>query len=188
MKFGIRVSFSPAFFVFWGAMLALEPNKVTACIAGAMALHEAGHAAALLRLGSRIRELRFGAGGVEMVCAAELSSYRADAAVSLAGPLISLVSGGLALWVGGRLFGGVSLLLGLFNLLPVRGLDGGRALYSLLCPRCLPERAEAVTRGVSLPITVGLWMLAVWIMLATKGNFSLFAVSIMLFATSAFER
>ena len=43
---------------------------------------------------------------------------------------------------GGALFAGINLVLAAFNLLPVSGLDGGRALHCALCALCGPEAAE----------------------------------------------
>ena len=80
-----------------------------------------------------------------------------------------------------------NLLLGILNLLPVCGLDGGEALYSLLCRRISAESAQKTVRILSFIFILPLWMLAVWIMLMTGGNFSLFLVSAVPFVSVAFR-
>ena len=188
MKQKTKITFSPAFFVCWGCAVLLEPNVWLGCIAGAMAWHEAGHLLLIYATGGGINGLRFRAAGLEIVRAAGLRSYLADAAVSLAGPIFSII-GALSLALSGhwRFFGAASLMLGLLNLLPIRGLDGGEGLFALLCLPLGPERAGRILRGLSLIFAVLLWMLAVWIMLVTGGNFSLFVLSVFLFVSVAFD-
>lgn len=105
-------------------------------------VHEFGHAAAALALGSRQVRVRvwpvFGRADVETF------PDRRLAWVALSGPALNLLLAA-ALLAGGARFGlhlrhaplldfllTVNLLMGLGNLLPVPGLDGGRALAAIL--------------------------------------------------------
>ena len=182
-----KLTFSPGFFIFWTAMILLEPCVWLGYIAGAMALHEAGHLIAIAAVGGGIRRVRFCASGIEIERSRPLGSYPADAAVSRAGPTLSLIgAAGLILSpTGARFFGAASLMLGTVNLLPIRHLDGGEALYALLCLKN-QDRAQQILRALSVIFSVMLWMAAVWIMLITGGNFSLFALSATLFLSSAY--
>ncbi len=183
-----KITFTPAFFVCWGGLILLEPSIWLGCVAAAMALHETGHLVAIALVGGGVREIRFRAAGMEILRAPGLHSYRADAAVSLAGPICSLI-GGTALFsgrTGVAFFGAASLLLGVLNSLPIRTLDGGEALFALLCARRSPESAVRMARVISFLFIIPLWMIAVWIMLITGGNFSLFVLSVCLFASTAF--
>ena len=183
-----KLTFSPGFFLFWSAMILLEPCVWLGYIAAAMALHEAGHLIAILLVGGGVLRVRFCAAGVEIERKRALGSYLTDAAVALSGPLTSFVgAAGLMLsGVEARFFGAASLMLGLVNILPIRTLDGGEAVYALLC-RWNEERAPRIADALSLVFCVMLWMLAVWIMLITGGNFSLFALSVLLFLSTAFR-
>jgi len=187
MKQKTKITFSPAFFVCWGCAVLLEPNVWLGCIAGTIAWHEAGHLIFIALAGGGIREVRFRAAGLEIMRAPGLRSYRADAAVSFAGPIFSFI-GALTLAMSGywRFFGAASLLLGSLNILPIRGLDGGEGLYALLCSLVSPECASKVMRVSSFVFVTALWMLAVWIMLVTGGNFTLFVLSVFLFVSVAF--
>ncbi|MEG2420785.1 MAG: site-2 protease family protein [Oscillospiraceae bacterium] len=94
-------------------------------------LHELGHCMVLSLLGGRVEALRITVIGAELkLDRTKPLSYPKEFAVALSGPLVSL----LAAWVSARLgcflFAGLSLALGVFNLLPVWVLDGGRALYA----------------------------------------------------------
>ncbi len=183
-----KITFTPAFFVCWGGLILFEPNVWIVCVAGAMAWHEAGHLVAIALVGGGVREIRFCAAGMEILRAPGLRSYRADAAVSLCGPICSLI-GALGLICPAtelRFFGAASLLLGVLNILPIRTLDGGEALFALLSALTSPESAIRTARIISFLFIIPLWMLAVWIMLMTGGNFSLFVLSVCLFASTAF--
>lgn len=183
-----KITFSPAFFLFWTAMLLLEPCVWLCYIAAAMALHEAGHLLCIMLVGGGVRRIRFCASGMEIERRQTLNSYPADIAVALSGPFFSFIgaTGLLFSSVEIRFFGAASLMLGLINLLPIRTLDGGEALFALIC-QWNEERASRISRALSILFSVLLWMLAVWIMLVTGGNFSLFALSVLLFLSSAFR-
>lgn len=182
-----KITISPGFFVFWTAMILLEPCVWLGYIAAAMALHEAGHLIAVAAAGGGIRRIRFCASGIEIERSRTLGAYTADAIVSLAGPIMSFIGGSGLLFTAteARFFGAASLMLGTVNALPIRHLDGGEALYALLCLKN-EERASQIMRALSLIFCVMLWMAAVWIMLVTGGNFSLFALSAVLFTSTAF--
>ena len=115
----------------------LIPLAVLSC-----ALHEAGHWLAIQAVGGEVTGLRLGIAGAAMELGRPLS-YGAEILCALAGPGVSLALS----WVGsilpgGALLAGINLVLAAFNLLPVSGLDGGRALHCALCALAGPEAAE----------------------------------------------
>ena len=115
----------------------LIPMAILSC-----ALHEAGHWLAIQAVGGEVTGLRLGMAGAEMVLGRPLS-YGREILCALAGPGVSLALAWLgSLWPGGALFAGINLVLAAFNLLPVSGLDGGRALHCTLCALAGPEAAE----------------------------------------------
>jgi len=92
-------------------------------------------------------------------------SYRGDAVSALAGPVFSIL---LALFAskGERMeLAGVSFLLGTVNLLPVLPLDGGRALYSLVCQYGTLEAAGKtlhISAAVTLSLLGGIFLTALF--------------------------
>lgn len=99
----------------------------------ACALHELGHWLAIRLLGGRITRLRLTAVGAELALdGARPLSYGRECIAALAGPAASLLTAELAARGGLFLLAGLSLGQGLFNLLPILPLDGGRALGLLL--------------------------------------------------------
>jgi stage IV sporulation protein FB len=98
----------------------------------ACALHECGHLVGIWLAGGRVRCLRLAAMGAEMGLDPTLPlSYGGELQATMAGPAVSLLAAAVGGCVGWYLFAGISLALGIFNLLPIRSLDGGRSLYFL---------------------------------------------------------
>ena len=114
-------------------------------ILGAAAIHELGHYAVLKAAGARVRGLRIGMPGAVMDVDRSGLSYGAELAAVLAGPGVNALCAALLLkldqnrWAAAA---GAHLVLCLFNLLPIRPLDGGRALELLLSWRWGPAVGE----------------------------------------------
>ena len=183
-----KITVSPLAPVCWAAASMMMPVGQLVSFAAALAVHEAGHIAAIKLCGAGITAVRVRPAGLELARDGSPTSYAADAAISLAGPAASILTGAACLATGGvlRLYGVLSMILGLFNALPVIGLDGGAALTAALACRLAPDTAGRIARAVSMTVTVILWVASVGIMLTTGGSFTLFAVSCLLFASQAF--
>lgn len=126
---------TPGFWLSAAAIWALEPGLLLPA-ALAAGCHELGHCAALALLGGGPGKLRLCALGAELTPRRPLS-YASQLPAALAGPAVSLLAAILAARWGFFLFAGLSLALGLFNLLPIPPLDGGMILQSL-CALALP--------------------------------------------------
>ena len=135
-----------------GTLLLVASLRLLFWAAVAAAVHELGHVAAVKALGGRVASLRLtGVGAVIRPQRPRLFSYWEECLVALAGPAASfLLALGAAAW--GRHFGGgdayllagVSLAFGVFNLLPVGPLDGGRILRALTNRWAGPDAGEKV--------------------------------------------
>lgn len=158
---------APSFWLLLALVWAVEPAILLPCLLAA-SCHELGHCAALKLAGSGVAQLRLSGLGAELVPKRALS-YAAELPTALAGPGVSLLCAFLAARWGFYLFAGLSLALGLFNLLPIHPLDGGRALHSL-CALILPALwAQRVPRWLGV-VTAGLLLgLAVRVFLRLGG-------------------
>ena len=166
-----------------GGKEALDVEEVLT-VAVAALLHELGHAAAAWGWGVPIRSLKLDLFGARMELGG-LIGYTAELAVAAGGPLVSLLCFALAWPLGGYgegsyLFAVSSLGLGMLNLFPVRGLDGGRMLaciLSLLFGDRVAETVLRITTGLALG---GLWLLSVYALLRAGETLSLVAFSLCL--------
>lgn len=143
-----RLSITPGFWLLLAAIWFLDPGILLPALLAATC-HELGHCAALRATGTGVRSLRLSALGAELAPGRALP-YALELPVALAGPCVSLLCALLAARWGRFLFAGLSLALGLFNLLPILPLDGGRAV-GCLCALLLPpplDRAVAPWLGV----------------------------------------
>lgn len=150
------LSVHPSLILWLSLLFYIRPGLVLPFL-GAMAFHELGHILALVLMKKPPRRLTLTFAGARL----EMPplGYRQTIWAAAGGPVFSLLLGlllplapALSLY---------SLALGLFNLLPLSGLDGGRMLENFLLLR-LPERkAEGLFRGVSLTVAGCLCLLAV---------------------------
>lgn len=130
-------------------MLALESALPFALLAASALFHECGHLLALKIHGARPRRIDLLPMGALIVCP-EGMPYKTEFTVALAGPAFSFAAAA-ASGAAYLLFGGVyplyacliNALLAFFNLLPVKKLDGGKALCCLAAMRGADAESSA---------------------------------------------
>lgn len=148
-----RLDLTPGFPAFLAAVWYFDSCGIFWPFLAAMTVHELAHAAVLLLLGGRIESVRLSFAQVELRTG--LLSDRTELWSTAAGPGINLLCGWLfRRWM--PAFAAVSLLLALFNLLPVWPLDGGRLLRTLLRMRW---GAAGVNASQTLGLLFGLGLL-----------------------------
>ncbi len=164
----------------------------------AIGLHGLGHLCAARCCGIRLRRITLSATGLRWLTdTGGFPSYGKEALVALGGPLGNVLGnaflllllrlspaneGPVASLIAGTL--PISLFLALWNLMPIRGFDGGRLLGCLLLQhRCAfsPTTAERVLNLTSAACFFVLWLLAVYLLLRTGRAFSLFLFCVQLF-------
>jgi len=117
------------------------------------ALHELGHLAAMLSFGARPQRLCLAAAGLRIECPPGLTlSFAREIIIAFAGPAVSIALAALCHAVGWEDAALINLGFALFNLLPVRQLDGGRAVYYALCRRLHEPTAANISLAISLAV------------------------------------
>lgn len=148
---------------------ASTASLVIAGLVGALGLlasiviHELSHALVARRYGIPVTRIDLWVLGGVAHLARDAQTPRQEATIAVAGPLSSLMLGGVAAvgafvldGIAGATLGylaGINVLLGLFNLLPGAPLDGGRVLRAALWAR----RGDAQRAGMQAA-TAGRWV------------------------------
>lgn len=162
-----RLRISPGFCLLAAWFGAVNGLRLLVIVLAAALIHEAGHWLALRAAGAEILSLQAGMLGMVMETDCRRLSYGWEMMALLAGPGANLLCACLlTLLAEGRESAGAHLVLGAFNLLPVRPLDGGRALYLLAVWWLGPGRGELLARAVgavtAVLLAVGLCLLCRW--------------------------
>lgn len=147
------------------------------------ALHELGHLAACAWLRIPVEELRLTLVGAVLEVGGRCQSGLEEFLTALAGPFANLLTAAVALRLPlpmeqRYLLIGVSVMLAVFNLLPVIPLDGSRALHGILSTLLPLAYADWWSRRISELIGMGLFVPGV--LLAARGNISLLVLTIWL--------
>ena len=80
-----------------------------------------------------------------------------------------------------------NLSLALMNLYPAAILDGGGVLRSFLYIVTSQEKADKISRGVSIISTLILWLISVYLQLVLSSNLSLLVISIVILIELCFS-
>lgn len=139
-----------SFWFFAALAAAVYLGGDVALVLLAALLHEAGHAAAILWSGGRIERVELRAFSARIQPRYQrVGSLRREAAVLAAGPAAGLLAAGLAAALGSWRFCMVNIALSAFNLLPMRGLDGG-SLLRTVCARFDSRTADRVETAAQI--------------------------------------
>ena len=161
---------SPGFCLLVAWCAAVNGWHLTTVILGAAAVHELGHWAVLKVLGVRILGLRISALGAVLAVDRRGLSYGKELAAVLAGPAANLLSTAVLARMGLETAAGVHMVLGAFNLLPIRPLDGGRALYLGASWLLGPAAGEAAARWTGTAAALALVAGLSWLMVQSGGS------------------
>ena len=167
-------------------LVAFDSGGELILLLAAAGIHELGHLAAIRLLGAEIRGIRLAVGGMVIDYNGSRLSYFGDMVTALAGPAASILAAVFFSLVarsqpldGLFYFTGLNLLLGLFNLVPVLPLDGGRAVLALLTAAKGPAEAEMLCGAMTRLFGALLLVLGGWLIVRYQ-NPSLMLVSLLL--------
>lgn len=168
-----RVHVSGGFAVLAAWFVLANGWEPLATVLGAAAVHELGHWAVLRALGAEVAGFRLSVLGAVLETDSGRLSYGGELAAVLAGPGANFLAA-LALTAlgGGRWTAliGANLVLCAFNLLPIRPLDGGRALYLLASWLRGPAAGERAVLWAGTAAALALAGLTGWVMWRTRGS------------------
>jgi len=149
-------------------------------------LHELGHYAAARLFGVAVERITVYPFGADMRLSGRLRSYGTDIAIAAAGAAVNLLLAAVGFSLGREAFVAANLLLAFINLLPIEGLDGGVILRA--AAEGMGRRGDRFLAVTSFICLLFLWMAAVYILLVTDGDPSLFVLSCGLFVSVFLQR
>ena len=178
--FGIPITVRPTFLLI-AALLGLSTGRTSLMVAlvgvlfVSIVVHELGHALTARAYGAEVEIELNGIGGLTSWSATNRNfGPGRRAAVAAAGSAVGVLFGGLT-WLVASTFGPfsgmaelvvrylilVNVLWGLLNWLPIRPLDGGHLLVSLL-QKVTPRNATRVSNVVFLITSIAALGVAIW--------------------------
>lgn len=177
-----KVSF-PAVAFFALAIICDIKGMMPVCLFSSM-LHEFGHFAFMKIHGVKIKSVEFNTGDVAINADLSAVSYKAEILINAGGVAVNFI---LAIF--GLLFYEITslnffqsifisnLLIGVFNILPVRYLDGGQIFLILLQKRFNQKISERILNIFTLVLIVPVGVFGLIFLFNSSYNFSLlFAV------------
>ncbi len=193
MKFsflGTKIYVSFFFMAAITLMLATDRTGYMLPTLFAVLIHEAAHLFVMWVLDCAPLSVRLIPASVQINKRFSFSAKN-DLLIASAGPLANLILSA-CLYFNYAAFGSftvlcyslLNLIIGCFNLLPVRGLDGGTILYLLLCKLKGCEKAALYMRIITLILAAAVIIVAVTLTLRHKFNLSIYIVGIYLFVMS----
>lgn len=191
--FGTQIYVSFLFAALITIMLCCDKTGLILPTFLAVFMHESGHLLMMWLLGCAPKEIRLIPASVQITRSFS-GGYKNDLLIALSGPLVNLLACGLFYHlflrfqrVGFWYFAVINLGIGLFNLLPVKGLDGGTVLLSALCRVTDINKATIMLRCISLFIGSFILITAVMLILKSKPNLSLFIMGVYLVVMSVMK-
>lgn len=161
----------------------------------ALLLHELSHAFIARRLGYKMNKIVLYPFGLSLSGEDDEFSFNDEIKISLAGPIMNILLCicCLALWwiepisyYYTSTFCVVNMVCGLFNLLPIFPLDGGRVSLAILSLLYTRKQSVKIIKWVTLSFCVLIFGLFI-VSLFTKTNFSFGVMAVVLLSSVLFE-
>lgn len=167
------------------AVLILDSDYRVICCVFAAVLHELGHLLMMRCFCIRVHLVKISIFDV-LIKADRPRRFCQDICVNLGGPAMNLLCAAIFMPFHQGLFY-ANLALGIFNLLPVMTLDGGRLLYLMLSRRFLPKTCCMILRLTTFVLLLPLLTAGLLMLFRSGYNYSLLAISLYLLAVFLFK-
>ena len=185
---GVKVEITFLFVAFVSFVISLEvPSNVLATILSSM-FHEFGHLFTMISLENKPLKVRFELTGINIIRNQETAiSVKNEIFISLGGPiinaLITFVSCIVFAFHDSELvlsLACINLIITIFNLLPIKKLDGGRILYYFLSIKFDYVTCSKILKITSICFIIIIFVWGIYVFIASRFNFSLILIAIFL--------
>lgn len=182
--FGTTVSVSYLFIFTLSILILFDRTGMVAVSLLAVMVHETGHFFAIKMLKINCISLDFCLSTVGVTTGGILN-FKNTAIISLCGPLVNMLFSCCIILQNNllRYFGAANVIMFIFNMLPIKGLDGGDILHCILICTKLKSPTK-IFSVISIFFTGIIIILGGVLFIATKQNPTLFFVGIYLLILS----
>lgn len=147
----IKIAVYFGFFAVISLIILLDGNGCASYAMAACILHEAGHLAVMSAVGLPVKRICLYGAGIKIVPEKKFIGYAKELAVLLGGVIMNFVLFALFCFLSenedAKLFAAVNLVTGGFNLLPLKGFDGGR-IVSLAAEKYMSADRTAYAENI----------------------------------------
>lgn len=176
-----NLKISPFLIIYVVITVFMNPSYILPTIS-AIILHELGHILCAKILRAKITRLTLSPLGAQMKLEGVIP-YKDELLIAFAGPLFGILGFGFTIFYTPlKTFSIISLILSIFNLLPLPSLDGGRMLKCTLCLFFPLNAAEKISKILGF-LTLGLlWAFAIYFMIKLTSGVSVFVFCSLFFS------
>ena len=172
--------------VFMSAILYVASPSYFVALLLSVTIHELGHIITAKICRIPMSQFKLGIFGASLTPSELLYSYPKEILLCLGGPVFNFASILIFYPIYGTsmtnsLFLLSSAALGILNMLPIVGFDGGRILSALLNIFLSPYIALKILKLISFTFIFTLWCFSVYLLLRTSSSLTMFVFSISLF-------
>ncbi len=188
--FGTEIYISFLFCAVITLMLLTDKTGLMLPTLFAILMHEMGHLFMMWVVDSAPKSVKLIPASIQITTPFQ-RRYRNDVLISFAGPLVNIVLF-LTLYFNflafrnqtTLYFGVLNLVIALFNLLPIKGLDGGTILYCILAKYKGVEKASLILKYITLLASAVIIATAIILSIGGNINISFYIVGIYLLIAS----
>lgn len=188
----LKISFNPIFIIFAFIVIYFDWLNAFLVYVGVLLLHELAHYFAAKLLGYKLNKIVFMPYGAGLSGQSNIFEPKHEIIIALAGPLLNifLVLCCVALWwvepityAYSYLFMEANLVLGVFNLLPIFPLDGGRVVVAYFGDKTSKYKLYGIMKVVGIACSIVFCFMFV-LSVFSKLNLTLFFIAVFLFVSS----
>ena len=180
-KFKVKIGF---FSVLMLSVILVTSSAYLPALLLSVAIHELGHVVAAGLCAIRLSQLKLGILGATLTPVNTIYSYKKEILLCAGGPFFNFISAFIVFLITkdcSSLFVISSLSLGVLNLFPIKGFDGGRISEALLCFAFCPQKSSHIIKLTSFLFLFCIWAVSVYLLIKASASLSLFVFSASMF-------
>ncbi len=185
---GIKVEITFWFVALITFIISLNaPSNVLVTVISSL-LHETGHLLIMTSVGNKPKAVRFEITGMNIIRQSDFKiSTKNEILIALGGPLINFLCFLITVIIlciysneNILAFGCINLILMIFNLLPIKRLDGGMALYYVLSQKFDNLTCSKILKITSVFFIALIYIWGIYAFISSRYNISLIIIAIFL--------